>query len=66
MPNNKIGGHYSQAYDEELQQAVERLMQMAQLAQQQLTDALTAFTSADIALAQQVKDFDRRVRYQNT
>lgn len=61
MPNNKIGGHYSQAYDEELQQAVERLMQMAQLAQQQLTDALTAFTSADIALAQQVKDFDRRV-----
>jgi phosphate transport system protein len=61
MPNNKIGGHYSQAYDEELQQAVERLMQMAQLAQQQLTDALTAFTSADVALAQQVKDFDRRV-----
>ena len=61
MPNSKIGGHYSQAYDEELQQAVVRLLQMAQLAQQQLTDALTAFTTADVALAQQVKDFDRRV-----
>lgn len=61
MPNTKIGGHYSQAYDEELQQAVARLMQMASLAQQQLIDALKAFTTADIALAQQVKDSDRLV-----
>ena len=38
MPNSKIGGHYSQAYDEELQQAVVRLLQMAALAQQQLDD----------------------------
>ena len=34
MPNNKIGGHYSQAYDDELRQAVERLLAMATLAQQ--------------------------------
>jgi phosphate transport system protein len=61
MPNNKIGGHYSQAYDEELQQAVARLLQMAALAQQQIADALTAFTTADRDLAQQVKDFDRQV-----
>ncbi|MDP5188547.1 phosphate signaling complex protein PhoU [Rheinheimera baltica] len=61
MPNNKIGGHYSQAYDEELQQAVMRLLQMAGLAQQQLSDALTAFTSADLALAKQVKAADRKV-----
>ncbi|MBJ92425.1 MAG: phosphate transport system regulatory protein PhoU [Alteromonadaceae bacterium] len=61
MPNSKIGGHYSQAYDEELQQAVVRLLQMAALAQQQLDDAMTAFISADTELAQQVKDFDRKV-----
>ena len=61
MPNSKMGGHYSQAYDAELQQAVDRLMQMASLVQQQLSDALSAFASGDIALAQQVKDFDRKV-----
>ena len=61
MPNSKIGGHYSQAYDEELQQAVVRLLQMAALAQQQLDDDMTAFISADTELAQQVKDFDRKV-----
>jgi phosphate transport system protein len=61
MPNKKIGGHYSQAYDDELQQAVARLMQMAALAQQQLTDAMQAFSTADMKLAQQVKDFDRQV-----
>lgn len=61
MPNNRIGGHYSQAYDEELQQAVERFLQMAALAQQQLSDAMTAFTNADLALAQQVKQSDRQV-----
>jgi phosphate transport system protein len=61
MPNSRIGGHYSQAYDDELQQATARLMQMAALAQQQLTDALSAFTCANVVLAQQVKDFDRQV-----
>lgn len=61
MPNSKIGGHYSQAYDEELQQAVVRLLQMAALAQQQLDDAMTAFIGADAELAQQVIDFDRKV-----
>ncbi len=61
MPNNKIGGHYSQAYDEELQQAVDRLLQMAALARQQLSDAMQAFTTADKVLAQQVKDSDRQV-----
>jgi phosphate transport system protein len=61
MPNSKIGGHYSQAYDEELQQTVALLMQMAAFAQQQLADALSAFITADTALAQQVKAFDRKV-----
>lgn len=61
MPNSKIGGHYSQAYDAELQQAVDRLMQMASLVQQQLTDAMSAFANDDVTLAKQVKDFDRKV-----
>ncbi|WP_445765946.1 phosphate signaling complex protein PhoU [Rheinheimera sp.] len=61
MPNNKIGGHYSQAYDDELRQAVERLLAMATLAQQQLSDALTAFIKADRVLAKQVKQGDRTV-----
>lgn len=61
MPNSKLGGHYSQAYDLELQQAAERLLQMAKLTQQQLSDALSAFASGDVKLAQQVKDFDRQV-----
>lgn len=61
MPNSKIGGHYSQAYDAELQQAVDRLMQMASLVQKQLTDAMSAFANDDVALAKQVKDSDRKV-----
>lgn len=61
MPNNKIGGHYSQAYDEELQQAVDRLVEMGALAQQQLHDSMVAFTSADVELAKQVKQGDRKV-----
>lgn len=61
MPNNRISGHYSQAYDEELQLAVDRLLQMAALTQQQLTDGLCAFVTGDAVLAQQVVDADHRV-----
>ncbi len=61
MPTNKIGGHYSQAYDEELQQAVDRLAKMAALALQQLGDAMAAFKAADVVLAKQVKQGDRQV-----
>jgi phosphate transport system protein len=61
MPNNRVGGHYSQAFDTELQQAVDRLLQMAALTQQQLTDALAAFVEADHALAEQVVASDHRV-----
>lgn len=61
MPNNKIGGHYSQAYDAELQQAVDRLVDMGGLVQQQLRDSMTAFTTGDIVLAKQVKKGDRQV-----
>ncbi|CAM3657451.1 phosphate signaling complex protein PhoU [Rheinheimera salexigens] len=61
MPNSKIGRHYSQAFDTELQQAVDRLLQMAALTQQQLTDAIAAFVEADHARAEQVVASDHRV-----
>lgn len=61
MPNSNIGGHYSQAFDEELQRAVDRLLEMAALAQQQISDAMRAFTTADKELAQKVKEGDRLV-----
>lgn len=61
MPNNKIGGHYSQAYDDELRQAVDRLVDMGGLVLQQLRDSMAAFTTADITLAKQVKKGDRQV-----
>lgn len=61
MPTNKIGGHYSQAYDEELQKAVDRLVDMGGLVLQQLRDSMTAFTNADAVLAKQVKKGDRLV-----
>ncbi|MDX3774101.1 phosphate signaling complex protein PhoU [Chromatiaceae bacterium AAb-1] len=61
MPNDKITGHYSQAYDAELQQVVERLLEMGTLVQQQLADALQAFINGDLSLAQQVVETDRTV-----
>lgn len=59
--SNKIGGHYSQAFDAELQQAVDRLLQMAALTQQQLTDAIAAFVEADYPRAELVVASDARV-----
>lgn len=61
MPSNRIGGHYSQAYDDELKRAVDGLQQMAHLTQQQLTDAVQAFVNADTTLAQKVVDTDHSV-----
>lgn len=61
MPSNRIGGHYSQAYDEELKRAVDGLQQMAHLTQQQLNDSVQAFIAADTALAQKVVDTDHSV-----
>lgn len=61
MPHSNISGHYSQAYDAELQEAVERLLKMGALVRQQLADALKAFVSGDVELAQQVVATDRTV-----
>ncbi|MGI5308178.1 phosphate signaling complex protein PhoU [Rheinheimera sp. WS51] len=61
MPYTKIGGHYSQAFDAELQRVVDRLLQMTELTQQQLSDALAAFVNADYDLAEQVVTSDHKV-----
>lgn len=61
MPNNKITGHYSQAYDAELQGAIDRIREMSMLVEQQLDDALTSFINGDRELAAQVIETDRAV-----
>lgn len=65
MPNSKITGHYSQAYDAELQGLVERMLEMGDLVLQQLNHALNAFDTGDTKLAAQVVETDRAVnRYE--
>lgn len=61
--HNKMGGHYSQAYDSQLNDIVISMLEMAALVQQQLADALRAFVSGDKPLAQQVIDTDRHVNW---
>lgn len=61
MLQSKIAGHYSQAYDSQLHAVVMRVLEMCSLVKEQLDDALTAFVSGDVALAQRVVDMDRRV-----
>lgn len=61
MPNSKLTGHYSQAYDAELQSVVERILDMGDLVLQQLNHALEAFINGDTALANQVVETDRAV-----
>lgn len=60
MPKN-ISGHYSQAYDAELNRALSQLAQMLQLVDKQLEDAISALMSGDRALAQQVVSTDDMV-----
>lgn len=61
MLHSKIAGHYSQAYDAQLHAIVVRALEMCNLVQRQLDDALTAFVEGNRELAQQVVNTDRRV-----
>jgi phosphate transport system protein len=56
-----IGEHLYRKYDEELEQMRSRVLQMGGLVESQVRTALTAFDNADLELAQQVIDADRRV-----
>ncbi len=57
MPKT-ISGHYSQAYDAELNEAISKLAQMVQLVDSQLEDAIHSFISGDRSLAQKVVSTD--------
>lgn len=61
---NKITGHYSHAYDDELNEAVDRLIRMGALVGEQLQDAIKAFIKGDRELASQVIQTDRKVNAQ--
>jgi phosphate transport system protein len=56
-----IGEHSYRRYDEELEQMRSRVLQMGGLVESQVRTALAAFDNADLALAQQAIDADRRV-----
>jgi phosphate transport system protein len=56
-----IGEHLYRKYDEELEQMRSRVLQMGGLVESQVRTALAAFDSADLVLAQQAIDADRRV-----
>lgn len=59
-----ITGHYSHAYDDELNEAVDRLIQMGALVGEQLNNAIKAFIKGDRELALDVIQTDRKVNAQ--
>ncbi len=61
MENKRLGGHYSQRYDSELEEVVNRVLAMGGLVESQLTLAIQAFLDGDTAVAHEVIDNDTRV-----
>lgn len=61
MENKRLGGHYSQRYDSELEEVVNRVLAMGGLVEEQLTRAIQAFLDGDTAVAHEVIDNDTRV-----
>jgi phosphate transport system protein len=57
----QTGEHLVRKYDEELETMRSRVLQMGGLVESQVHAALTAFESADLELAQQAIDADKRV-----
>jgi phosphate transport system protein len=57
----QTGEHLVRKYDEELETMRSRVLQMGGLVESQVHTALTAFESADLQLAQQAIDADKRV-----
>ncbi|SEP87979.1 phosphate transport system protein [Ectothiorhodospira magna] len=61
MDKNKLGGHYLEKYNEELETLRNRVLAMGGLVEAQVTDAVNALVSADVRLADQVIKNDARV-----
>lgn len=58
---DKLGGHISHQFDEELEEIRNRVMQMGGIVEQQLSDAIKALTDRDEALAEIVVTSDYKV-----
>ncbi|GAB2579158.1 phosphate signaling complex protein PhoU [Nitrincola alkalisediminis] len=61
MNKQRVDGHTSQAYDAEMNQVVNHVLEMGELVTQQVEKALQAFIHSDSALAQQVVEKDHLV-----
>ncbi|EHQ52851.1 phosphate uptake regulator PhoU [Ectothiorhodospira sp. PHS-1] len=61
MDKNKLGGHYLEKYNEELETLRNRVLAMGGLVESQVTDAVSALVAADVRLADQVIKNDARV-----
>lgn len=61
MDNKRLGGHYLEKYDEELEAIRTRVLAMGGLVEEQISDAINALGSGDVPLAQEVVQRDMRV-----
>lgn len=61
MDKNKLGGHYLEKYNEELETLRNRVLAMGGLVESQVIDAVNALVAADVRLADQVIKNDARV-----
>jgi len=61
MDNTKIGHHISGQFDKDLQDIRDKVLTMGGLVEQQLEQAVTAFTTGDIGLADKVIRQDNQV-----
>ncbi|WP_018232601.1 phosphate signaling complex protein PhoU [Thioalkalivibrio thiocyanodenitrificans] len=61
MEKNRLGGHYLEKYDEELEAIRNRVLSMGGLVESQISGAIGALGSGDIALAESVVQDDVKV-----
>ncbi|MFP4079091.1 MAG: phosphate signaling complex protein PhoU [Ectothiorhodospira sp.] len=61
MDENRLGGHYLQKYNEELETLRNRVLSMGGLVESQVANAVSALATADLALADDVIQNDVRV-----
>lgn len=61
MENKRIGGHYSQRYDSELEEVVNRVLAMGGLVETQLKEALQAFIDCDAHAGKLISEQDTQV-----
>jgi phosphate transport system protein len=61
MEKSRLGGHYLEKYDEELEGVRNRVLSMGGLVEEQIANAVKALGSGDVGLAQDVVQNDMRV-----